>query len=153
MPGRFTLDTLRKPHRYLFECAILQESRKQHIARLENRDIVGVGVFPGGQKTHDLHVEQRCGDNQEFRGGIEFRRSVKVTKERDEFARHRSETHLGDVHLVFRNERNEKVEGSVEIREADAESVLGTRRSFQGKSALGQVRGTTRPLGGPVRRW
>ena len=147
MASRFDVDSFGKPRGYFFERPVLQESCKQQVARFEHGNVVRIGVFTGREKPHNLHVEERRRNHEELARRLEFLGAGKVLEVGDEVVRDRCQAHLGDVHFVLGNQRNEKVERPVEIGQIDAEAVLRVRRSFHCESAREPTRGRSPPRG------
>ena len=77
----------REPGRHLFERAVLQQAGEQQVARLEQRDVLGVDELALRQQAGDLHVEQRRGDDEELGGLVELLVGVELAQVGDELVR------------------------------------------------------------------
>ena len=102
-----------------------ETSRHVRSVRLEECDVLGVDELALRQEAGDLQVEERRRDHEELRGAVELLRGVEPAQVGDELVGHGRERHLGDVHLVLRDQREQQVERALEVRERDAESGLG----------------------------
>jgi hypothetical protein len=68
------------------------------------------------QKSRDLEVEKRCGDDKELTCLVEFLLGVQGTQVGDELIGNLRERHVGDVELVFGDEAEQQVEWTAEVR-------------------------------------
>ena len=66
MPSVLALQASGEPRRDLLERAVLQQTREQQVARLEQRDRLGIDELALRQQARDLHVEQGRGDHEEL---------------------------------------------------------------------------------------
>nr|BFF21992.1 hypothetical protein GCM10025730_55130 [Promicromonospora thailandica] len=108
--------------------AVLQEPREQQVAGLEQLQVLGVLVHDARQQARGLEVEQGRRNHQELAGHAQVprlvdlaarrglaRRALGLADVRHELVRHDRERHLGDVHLVLRDEREQQVERALEV--------------------------------------
>ena len=72
MAAVLALQARREPRRHLFEGAVLQQPGEQQVARLEQRDGLGIDELALRQEAGDLHVEQGRGDHEEFGGLLQL---------------------------------------------------------------------------------
>jgi len=84
VPRRLRLDALREPRRGLLEGPVLQQSREQEVARLEQRDVLGIHQLPLRQQSRDLEVEEGRRDDEELARLLELLRPVEVVQVGDE---------------------------------------------------------------------
>ena len=64
--GDSRLEVRREPARGLLERAVLQQAGEEQVARLEQRDVLGVDELALRQQAGDLQVEQRRRDDEEL---------------------------------------------------------------------------------------
>ena len=122
MPGGLRLQGAGEPDRDLLERPILQQAGEQQVARLEERDVVGIHQFALRQQPGDLQVEQRGGDDEELAGRVELLGGLQRAQVGEEFIRDLAQRDLGDVEFVLRDQGQQQVERAAVVAEVDRES-------------------------------
>ncbi len=122
---------------HLLVRAVLQQPGEQQVARLEEREILGVLHLPRGEQTGRLQVEQRRRDHQEFGGLIETHLRAQRAGVGDEVVRHLVQRDFRDVQLSLVDQGEEQVERSLEIPQRHPEAGLDRGRLILGVRYLG----------------
>ena len=117
-PARFGLELADEPERCFLESAVLEQAGEQQVARLEQCDILRVDQFTLRQETRDLEVEQRRRNHQELGCLVELRGRIEPSEVGNELVSHPAERDLGDVEFMLRDQGEQKVEWSAEVRKA-----------------------------------
>ena len=116
--------------------AVLQQPREQQVTRLQQRQVVLVLDVTGRQQPGGLQVQQGRRDDQELGGLVEVPRLAHAADVRDEVVGDPVQRHLGHVQCVLRDQLQQEVERTLEVREPDLELAIIRNSNFS-RSVLG----------------
>ena len=128
---------LAEQRRHLLVGAVLQQAREQHVAGLEQREVLLVLHLGLREQARGLEVEQGRRDDEEAGGLLEVGVVAQGGGVGDEVVGDAAQGHLGDVELVAPDQLQQQVERAGEVVQADLEPTalrgLGRLGCFGGQ--------------------
>ena len=109
---------------HLLERLVLQQPGEQQVASLQEFHVVLVLHLAARQQPGGFEIQQGGGDHQELAGLVQgLGRGTLLQRAHvlDELVRDHGEGHLGDVHLVLGDQREQDVEGALEVLQRHGE--------------------------------
>src|SRR6185437_3264989 len=108
----------------VLERPVLQQPCEQQVADLEQRDVLLVVHFTGGQQPRGLEVKERGRDNEERGRFLELHLRANRLGVPDEVVGHLMQRHLGDVEAVREDQLQQQIKRPLEIAQPDLEAAL-----------------------------
>ena len=110
---------------HLLVCAILKQTREQQVSSFQEGEILLVFDFPAGEQARRLQIQQRRRDHQKTRRFVQIPIRTLGLDIGDELVDYLVECQFGDLELVFRDQRQQEVEGAFEVPDFQRETARG----------------------------
>ena len=110
---------------HLLVCAVLKQAREQQVSSFQKGQILLVLYFPAGKQARRLQIQQRRRDNQKTGRLVQIPIRTLGLDVADELVGYLVQRQLGDLELVFRDQRQQEVEGAFEAADLHRETAPG----------------------------
>ena len=108
---------------HLLVCAVLKQAREQQVSSFQKGEILLVLDFPAGEQARRLQIQQRRRDHQKTRRFVQIPIRTLGLDIGDELVDYLVQCQFGDLELVFRDQRQQEVEGAFEVPDFQRETA------------------------------